>query len=327
MGYYDVIKRIYKLKEIFMDSNQLLILSTTAYHQGKLQEAYEILMNNRDAFTKDTILYYYSIFFACKLNEAEVALDLFNEAVITHGMWFNTQFLDSDPGLDVIRDLDDYKNIYNICKQRQVDLRFSGEKKIDISIPKIVTNKLFFMLPGNFQSIDSVKETFNQNSIKDYIIAIPQSRELHSYLKPLWEDTNFGLKVILEHYNEVVKEYNINEEEVILSAFAAGANVAFKALIENAIPVNNVIFFAPSISELKLLEPQIKSLIDRNIIIFIICGENDPHYLPISNDFDRLLTKYDVNHKYLILDDLDHSFPVNTEEIIKQALIYFAGSK
>ena len=309
-----------------MDYNKLLVLSTTAYQQGKLQEAYEILMNNRDAYTKDTILYYYSIFFACKLNKAEVALDFFNEAVITHGMWFNTQFLDSDPSLDVIRDLDDYKNIYNICKQRQVDLRFSGEKKIDISIPEVATNKLFFMLPGNFQSIDSVKETFNQNSIKDYIIAIPQSRELHSYLKHLWGDTNFGLKVILEHYNEVVKEYNINEKEVILSAFAAGSGVAFKALIENAIPVNKAIFFAPYISDLELLEPQIQSLKERNIKIFIICGENDPHYLPISNDFDKLLTKHNVNHKYLVLSDLDHSFPKNIEEIIKQANIYFDSS-
>ncbi|MCK5732472.1 MAG: hypothetical protein KAH13_05605 [Tenericutes bacterium] len=309
-----------------MNSDKLLSLSTTAYRQGKIKEAYDILINNRDAYIKDTTLYYYSFTLACQLKKVKDAMHFLNEAVITLGMWYNTDFLDSDTNLDLIRDLDDYKYIYKVCKQRQIDLRFSGEKKIDIYVPETLTNKLFLMLPGNFQSIDEVKKSFNQDYIKDYIIAIPQTREFHSYSKYVWGDIKFGLKVVLEHYNEVIKEYDINKNEVILSSFAAGGNVIFKALVENALSASKVIFFAPGISNLESFEPQIKDLKKRNIKILIVCGENDSHYLPISNHFDRLLTKYDVNHKYLILNDLGHSFPINTEEFIRQAIIYFDSS-
>lgn len=309
-----------------MNSNEILDLTIVALRQGHTQEAYDILMNNRDSYIKDPILYYYSFHLACQLKKVEDAISFFNEAVITLGMWYNTDFLDSDIHLDLIRDLDDYKHIYSVCKQRQIDLRFSGEKMIDIFVPETSTNKLFLMIPGNFQSLNDVKKSFNKDAIKDHIIAIPQAREFHSYAKPIWGDLTFGLNVVLEHYNEVVKEYDINKNAVIISSFAGGGNVIFKALVENAIPANNFIFFAPGIANLESFEPQIKALKEQYIKIFIVCGENDPHYLPFSNQFDELLTKYDVDHKYVILSDLDHSFPINNEEIITQAIMYFNGS-
>lgn len=306
-----------------MNSNEILSLCAAAYRQGNFEEAYDILIKSKDNNTKDASLIYFTISLACKLNKVKDAMLFLNEAVITHGMWYNTEFLDSDPNLEILRELDDYKNIYNICKQRQVDLRFTGEKKIDILVPDITTNKLFLILPGNFQSIDEVKKSVNEDSIKDYIIAIPQAREFHSYQKHLWGDIDFGLKVVLEHYKEIIEEHDINENEVVLSSFAGGGNVIFKALVENTFPASKFVFFAPKISNLESFEPQIKALRKRNIKIFIVCGENDSHYLPGSIQLDELLTKNDVNHKFVVLKDLNHSFPINTKEIIKQVIMYF----
>ena len=66
-------------------------------------------------------------------------------------------------------------------------------------------------------------------------------------------------------------------------------------------------------------------LSERNIKIVIACGIDDQHGLPIANNFDKILTKYNVKHKniYKVTKNLSNGLPTNAKEIINESFIYF----
>ncbi|MBN2300487.1 MAG: hypothetical protein JXC31_04790, partial [Acholeplasmataceae bacterium] len=306
-----------------MDTRELLILSYAAYQQEKYEEAYQILMDNKKYIAKDSMLYNYIFSLTSKLNRTDEALFYLNEAIITYDMWYNIEVLDNDTDLDTIRDLPEFKKLHKICKQKAIDHKYAGVKKIDIDAPENGTKNLFFMLHGNSQYVERVKKYFNPTSVKNHIIALPQSREFQAFQNYAWNNADFGLKVAKEHYQEVIASYDIHEENIILSSFSSGAQVILKGLLENELSAKKAVFFSPWIPQLGNLEEQIKVLKERDVKIFIVCGTADQSCFPIANHFDELLTKYNVDHQYKVIKDFPHTLPTDAEVIMDEVLTYF----
>ncbi len=306
-----------------MNSKELILKCYEPYKEQKYEEAYNILIDNKAFFVKDSTLYNFLFTLASRLNRIDEALFYLNEAIVRYEMWYRTGYLDSETDLDPIRNLKDYKKLYNINKQRELDCRYSGDKKIDIYVPKAETKNLFFMLHGNSQFVELVKNTFNSKTINDHIIALPQSREFKSYLSYTWSDIDFGLKVVNEHYKEIIAEHNIQEESIILASYTTGAQVILKGLLENKLTAKKVIFLSPWIPNLEDFEKQIYLLKEQKVKVFVECGADDSHCLPIANHFVELLSKYNVDHTYKIIKGLSTAFPPNTKEVFDEALAYF----
>lgn len=308
-----------------MNTQELITLSYERYRAKQYDEAYDVLIKNKLSFEKDSLLYNLLYSLASRLNKIEDALFYLEEAIFKHEMWYSTDSLDNDKDLDNIRNLDAYKELYLVNKQRELDCKYSGDKKIDISVPNKTTNNLFFMIHGNSQLVETVKETFNSSAINDHIIALPQTREFSSYMNYSWKNPDFGLEVVSEHFNEIISEYNILEENITLAAFAAGSNILLSGLIENKIKAKRVIFFRPWFPNLAKFESQLHLLSEHNIKVVIACGIDDQHGLPIANNFDKVLTKYNIKHKniYKVTKNLSNGLPVNAKEIFDESLIYF----
>ncbi len=310
-----------------MNSQELIVKCYEQYKEQKYEEAYNVLIENKASFAKDSTLYNFLFSLASRLNKIEDALFYFKEAIVRYEMWYRTGSLDEDSDLDAIRDLDEYKKLYNINKQREHDCKYAGDKKVDIYVPETKTKNLFFMLHGNSQFVELVKKTFNSSTIKDHIIALPQSREYKAYLSYTWSDIDFGLKVAKEHYQEVISEYDIQQENIVLASYTTGAQVVLKGLVENELSAKKIIFLSPWIPNLEEFESHLHSLKDQNIKVYISCGADDPYCLPISNHLDELLTKFNIDHTYNIIKGLSTAFPTNTEEVIDEALAYFNNKK
>ncbi len=316
---------IHKFKGETMNTQELITLSYELYKNMQYNEAYNILIKNKTFFGKDSFLYNLLFSLASRLNKIDDAIFYLKEAIIKYKMWYPTDSLDNDADLDNIRDLDSYKELYLVNEQRGLDCKYSGDKKIDIFVPKEITSNLFFMLHGNSQFVEIVKETFNSTTINNHIIALPQTREFSSYLNYSWRNSEFGLEVVNEHFQEVISEYNVQEENITLAAFAAGSNILLSGLIENKLKAKKVIFFRPWFPNLAKFDSQMHLLSERNIKIVIACGIDDQHGLPIANNFDKILTKYNVKHKniYKVTNNLSNGLPTNAKEIIEDSFIYF----
>ena len=311
-----------------MNSQELITLSHASYKQGKYEEAYEILINNKGSFAKDSTLYNFLFSLAGKLNKDDEAIFYLKEAVITLEMWFRTALLDGNKDLDSIRDLEEFKTVYALCKEREDELRYSGVKKIDIDIPSSKTSKLFFMLHGNSQYVERLKKSFNRTTVKDHIIALPQSREFLAYSNYSWGDIDFGLEVASEHYNDIVTKFDIAEDDIILSSYSIGSKVILKGLVEKSLPANKVILFSPwmpncAYNLLLENEENLTQLAKQGLKIYIVCGENDIHSVPVAEKLITLFTKCGVNHKYKSIDGLAHTLPPKLEEVMSEAFNYF----
>lgn len=140
----------------------------------------------------------------------------------------------------------------------------------------------------------------------------------------MWDNIERGREELKGHYNKI--KVNKTFGNIIIGGFSAGARVALHSMLQGEIEVNGFIFVAPWLPEMEEWEEIIGILHDKSIKGYIICGDQDEDCFEGTQQFVTLLKDKNIEHKYKVVPNLNHDYPHNFDELLKEAIEYI-GSK
>jgi len=298
--------------------NENKIINETLALMDKLgtDDAYRYLLENKGQVEKIGGQYYNFLYcLAALCNKTNEALDHMEEAIIEKGLWYRTAVFE-DEDLDSIRQEERFVKCFEISEEC-----FSHAKE---NVKTISTwagknsDKLVVALHGNQQNIHDSKSTWSFLEGQGYQVVYIQSSEIDSCDLFRWEDDGNGP----EQLEGALSQMMLNTyAEKVLCGFSAGCNTILRALLCSNIKWTHIILQSPWIpiveSELEALIRKLKAL---EVIVTIICGNEDEDCLPLSKKLFESLKNSGVRVNKAWITGLAHDLPDNFEVIVKKNL-------
>ncbi|ABY43109.1 alpha/beta hydrolase [Bacillus mycoides] len=287
-------------------------------------EAYSYIMNNaKDVMGNEAQIYNFKYALASAAGLEEEALHLMKKAIIENGFWYGSEYLISDDDLKPLHKFEEFHRMVQLCKEREELAKKSEQADVKYKYSK-QTENLLITLHGDQENIQIIEPYWNSVMEQGFMLALPQSSQIQFSDGYVWDNIERGREELKGHYNKI--KVNKPFENIIIGGFSAGARVALHSMLQGEIEVNGFIFVAPWLPEMEEWEEMIGILHDKSIKGYIICGDQDEDCFEGTQQFVKLLKDKNIEHKYKVVPNLNHDYPHNFDELLKEAIEYI-GSK
>ncbi|MGE6552562.1 alpha/beta hydrolase [Bacillus mycoides] len=287
-------------------------------------EAYSYIMNNaKDVMGNEAQIYNFKYALASAAGLEEEALHLMKKAIIENGFWYGSEYLISDDDLKPLHKFEEFHRMVQLCKEREELAKKSEQADVKYKYSKQNEN-LLITLHGDQENIQIIEPYWNSVMEQGFMLALPQSSQIQFSDGYVWDNIERGREELKGHYNKI--KVNKTFGNIIIGGFSAGARVALHSMLQGEIEVNGFIFVAPWLPEMEEWEEMIGILHDKSIKGYIICGDQDEDCFEGTQQFVKLLKDKNIEHKYKVVPNLNHDYPHNFDELLKEAIEYI-GSK
>ncbi|NUC18653.1 alpha/beta hydrolase [Bacillus mycoides] len=287
-------------------------------------EAYSYIMNNaKDVMGNEAQIYNFKYALASAAGLEEEALQLMKKAIIENGFWYGSEYLISDDDLKPLHKFEEFHRMVQLCKEREELAKKSEQADVKYKYSK-QTENLLITLHGDQENIQIIEPYWNSVMEQGFMLALPQSSQIQFSDGYVWDNIERGRDELKGHYNKI--KVNKTFGNIIIGGFSAGARVALHSMLQGEIEVNGFIFVAPWLPEMEEWEEMIGILHDKSIKGYIICGDQDEDCFEGTQQFVKLLKDKNIEHKYKVVPNLNHDYPHNFDELLKEAIEYI-GSK
>lgn len=305
----------------------LLNKTLELYLKGEYEKGFNYIMENKDRVEGNRAqIYNFSYTLATKAGFIEQAIELLKEAVLEKGYWYSYDYLLEDDDLDPLREYEVFEEIKRICKKRESKAKEKTKPVKKLLTPdnyqKGETFPLLMVLHGN-QSNIKIAERYWKKALKlNNIVGLIQSSRIEFSDAYVWNDIDLGTEELKTHLKEIKKKYNIDEDNIILGSFSAGARVILESIKKDYINPKGLILVGPWLPEVDNYDVIYKKLKEKNIKLYIICGTKDQDCFEGCNKFVKKLNEYEIKNHYDKIKGLKHDYPDNFKEKLKSGFDY-----
>jgi predicted esterase len=207
----------------------------------------------------------------------------------------------------------------------------TSKSKVEVVLPDqpLVGKKLplFIALHGDGSSSERAKRFWKSAKLEgEFVVAFIQSY-LHSGMKSyswLRYDPR-ARQEIRERFRDVVNQYPIDKERIIIGGISAGGLMAIDAAINHVIPAAGFIGVCPGKPE-EFDNPRVRTAREDGIKGVILSGEND-YNLPYQREMVHVFKKERLPHEFIVLPDMGHEFPEDFSSHIDKAIEFILRIK
>ena len=310
-----------------LNYHKLLNIALDYYLKGEYKKGYEFIEKNQNRVDgNQTQIYNFKYTLACKAGLIDTAMDILKEAVKQKGYWYSKEYLLEDDDLVPLRDKKEFQEIIDLCsiREEKAIINSKPELKLIKSDDDTQDNKkLFMILHGNQENIDITYKYWNNIPTKNYLLALPQSSMIEFSDAYSWEDIAKGTKEVNNHFDYIINNYQISKNDIILGGFSAGARIILELIEENNIKPKGLILMAPWIPDIKEKTNVINILKENKTKVYLLVGDKDKDCFDLSKQLINILDKNQISYKSKIIKDLDHEYPSNFTNELKNAVDYF----
>ncbi|PIE92567.1 alpha/beta hydrolase [Bacillus fungorum] len=302
---------------------QLLNETLHCYAKKGSLEAYTYIMEHAKGIVgNEAQIYNFKYALACAAGLEKEALYLMREAIIEKGFWYGYEYLISDDDLKSLHKFEEFQKMVQLCKERE-ELAKKAERADVKYIESETKEKLFIAMHGDQENIGIIEPYWKIVLTQDYTLALPQSSQIQFSDGFVWDDIHRGKEELKEHYDKLIENRTV--EKLIIGGFSAGARVALYTILQKDIVVDGFIFMAPWLPEIEEWNELLGVLQDQNIKGYIVCGEQDEDCFECTQQFVQLLRDKNIEHKYKVVPNLNHDYPEDFDELLKEAIEYIDG--
>ncbi|PFU38105.1 alpha/beta hydrolase [Bacillus cereus] len=303
---------------------QLLNETLDCYAKKGSFEAYTYIMEHaKGVVGNEAQIYNFKYALASAAGLEEEALHLMKKAIIENGFWYGSEYLISDDDLKPLHKFEEFHRMVQLCKERE-----ELAKKLEQADVKYIYSKqnenLLITMHGDQENIKIVEPYWHLDLERNYMLVFPQSSQTQFSDGYVWDNVERGREELKGHYNKIMLSNTF--ENIIIGGFSAGTRVALHSMLQGEIEVNGFIFVAPWLPEMEEWEEMIGILHDKSIKGYIICGDQDEDCFECTQQFVKLLKDKNIEYKYKVVPNLNHDYPHNFDELLKEAIEYI-GSK
>ncbi|MDA1884801.1 alpha/beta hydrolase [Bacillus cereus group sp. BY105LC] len=302
---------------------QLLNETLHCYASKGGLEAYTYIMEHAKGIVgNEAQIYNFKYALASAAGLEEEALHLMKEAIMEKGFWYGNEYLISDDDLKPLHKFEEFHQMVQLCKERE-ELAKKTERADVKYIESKKKEKLFIAMHGDQENIGIIEPYWKSVLAQNYTLALPQSSKIQFSDGFVWDDLHRGKEELKEHYDKLIENRTV--EHVIIGGFSAGARVALYTILQKDIAVDGFIFMAPWLPEVEEWNELLGVLQDKHIKGYIVCGDQDEDCFECTQQFVQLLRDKNIEHKYKIIPNLNHDYPIHFEEVLKEAIEYIGN--
>ncbi|MGM2629615.1 alpha/beta hydrolase [Bacillus cereus group sp. Bce040] len=302
---------------------QLLNETLHCYASKGSLEAYTYIMEHAKGIVgNEAQIYNFKYALASAAGLEEEALHLMKEAIIEKGFWYGYEYLISDDDLKPLHRFEGFHQMVQLCKERE-ELAKKTERADVKYIESKKKEKLFIAMHCDQENIGIIEPYWKSVLAQNYTLALPQSSKIQFSDGFVWDDLHRGKEELKEHYDKLIENRTV--EHVIIGGFSAGARVALYTILQKDIAVDGFIFMAPWLPEVEEWNELLGVLQDKHIKGYIVCGDQDEDCFEGTQQFVQLLRDKNIEHKYKIIPNLNHDYPIHFEEVLKEAIEYIGN--
>ncbi len=302
---------------------QLLNEMLHCYASKGSLEAYTCIMEHAKGIVgNEAQIYNFKYALASAAGLEEEALHLMKEAIIEKGFWYGNEYLISDDDLKPLHKFEEFHQMVQLCKEKE-ELAKKTERADVKYIESKKKEKLFIAMHGDQENIGIIEPYWKSVLAQNYTLALPQSSKIQFSDGFVWDDLHRGKEELKEHYDKLIENRTV--EHVIIGGFSAGARVALYTILQKDIAVDGFIFMAPWLPEVEEWNELLGVLQDKHIKGYIVCGDQDEDCFEGTQQFVQLLRDKNIEHKYKIIPNLNHDYPIHFEEVLKEAIEYIGN--
>jgi|GEM_PF-280982 len=303
---------------------QLINQAMRLDREGRPSEAYDLLteIGKRIVGNPAQILNFrYCI--ASKLGDKELAFKLMREAIVDRGYWYGYDYLFEDDDLKPLRDSPEFKSLAEICRGREAEAKKNSRPSLKIVKKEGLDPKrpkLLMALHGNGDSAALIEDYWLPCMHQGYSLAFPQSSQVTFWEGYTWADLDKGRSELSQHLSSIQSGIAVEPTDMVVAGFSGGARLALLAVMKGDVIPGDLILVAPWLPELDKWEEEIRSIGEKKIRFWILCGDRDHDCLEGSKRLSSILEKAGAQVHLDIVQDLDHDFPVDFEVRLSKAL-------
>lgn len=304
------------------------LINTTLelYFKQNYLEAYNFITENAAKVKgSDAHIYNFRYCMASKAGLCDLGVQIMREAIVEKGFWYSYDYLMGDDDLKSLHEYKDFHELADICKVRQVQAKRDSKPELKVLMPdKSAVDKerysLMIALHGNGQNALIAEEHWNSCVADGRMLALPQSSQSDFTGAYSWNDIEKAAKELGEHYINILECYNADTEDVIIGGFSAGCRLSLYAVLNDIIQAKGFILVGPWLPEIQEWEHLLDRLKSKGTRCCIICGDRDELCFEVANKFVDMLSKRDIPHIYKVVEGLNHNYPADFREELREAV-------
>lgn len=301
-----------------MNYKQLINEGIQLYLDEAYEEAFDLLTTYRN-LVKGNLAQIDNFRYSClgKMNRVEEGYELLEKVIKDNGFWYHPDLLMKDHDLDGFRAFEGFSELVDICKVRyEVALHQSAIKHTYVESDLKASKGLLVALHGNQENMTIAEEDWKDIFDLGYDGLFLQSDQVEFFDAFTWEDYEDAAVKI----PNVIQAYHQNKK-LILAGFSGGGQVALWSVLTDKIQCEHLILVAPWLPHIEDWDDLFPQLKKKDVKVTIFIGDADEDCYEGSEYLHKALEQQGCNVELLIFEDLNHEFPEDFSEHLKEILV------
>lgn len=289
---------------------------------GAYAEALDLVTREAHLFPEyaQKVVYSWRMTMASRLNNRELVLRLLREAVQA-GYWYGG--LQNDPDFQLLAGEPEFLSLAKTCEERRAQ---AIAQAIAQAVPvmkvfapaQAVHYPLLLALHGASADIES--NHWSAAVAQGWLLALPQSSQMYAPGMYTWNDWDWAQQEVLARYTTLCRDYPLDPARVVLAGFSQGGGLATWLALSGAIPVRGLILVGPFLTNVANIIPFLEQRRPAGLRVYLVAGQRDQYCHGIALQLADLLPQYGAVCRLDEYPDLEHSFPVDFEKKLPDAL-------
>lgn len=297
------------------------------YAEKKYQEALELLEIARKQFPNDLyeILWYEAVIYALLGNHERCLATL--ENMTSRGFFNGLEWNIFDPIRDDAR--------FSVVLEATLRLRTAAQKTArmvySVYTPDGYTPEhqypLFIVLHGDGQSLEYFKSNWEPWVLlnKGFVVVYVQSSQVTCTNGFGWiQNYEITRKDIQTAYNEVVRQYTINTDNVLIGGFSGGSIAAIEITMADTLPTRGFLALCPSLKPDSFSKENALRAVQRGVRGVIMEGEREGE-VPAEQEMIEVLRETNFSYQFHLNLGIGHAFPKDFSQKLLDAVAFITG--
>ena len=300
------------------------------YNEGKLEEGAQLLEWAMDKFPDNRMANSFNLaLIYTRLGQAEKALNLLMSA-LDDGVFFSVYAFDHEL-FGPLRETAMYDEFAARNKEIINEARKHSVSEYSVVMPEGYRESkeypLFIALHGGGGNMKGFREVWKSSLLAtEFVTLFVQSSQVVSMTGYNWtEDLEISKKEIKDAFDNVMRDYAINEREIIVGGFSSGGVASLEVSLCNTIPVAGFVVLCPARPE-SFTDENIAAARDRGLRGTVLTTEMDPR-LETQKEMEGVMKKNGFEHVFRVTPDIGHWFPEDLDVQIDEAIIHIRNKK
>ena len=247
----------------------------------------------------------------CRLERVDDAIDVLL-AALDHEVWFHGHAFANEAWEPVTRH-ERFAEIEAVNDELRQKAQEQAELEVTVVTPESYdperTYPLFIALHGGNGNKTEFKNIWTSERMSgEFIVAYAQSSQVESMTGFGWTDSpETARRDITQAYRDLVAEYPVDEDEVIVGGFSSGGVASLDVALSGTIQVVGFVALCPGRPE-SFSDQALAEAATRGLRGSVLTTEMDPR-LPEQREMVEAMEKAGLRHRFVITPDVGHWIP------------------